>query len=124
MPTLLVLDDEPPVAALIRDVLQDEGFRVMACTSAQAALAALASVQIDLILTDVMMPGIDGLTFARLARARPGCPPLIFLSAGPLDEVRAAFPEAPTIAKPFDLDTLLRRVAALLAEREPGPAPR
>lgn len=67
--TIMVVDDEAMVAAALRNFLELETpYRVVAFTSAVSALEALGSDTIDVIVSDYMMPGMDGITFLRRAR--------------------------------------------------------
>src|SRR5262245_63119692 len=67
-PTILIVDDEPGVRTSLTGVLRDEGYTVDAVASGEACLDRLARGAVDLILLDVWLPGIDGLT--TLARLR------------------------------------------------------
>src|SRR3990172_3471444 len=70
MPSILLVDDEPDFCAALHDILEAAGFEVYFAPSVGAALSVLEKVTPDLILTDVMMPGIDGLSFVRQVRSR------------------------------------------------------
>ena len=117
---ILVVEDEPSIANLLTLALALEGYRVDVAGDGRAALARLAEEPYDLVLSDVMLPHLDGLALARAMGADPALRaiPLILMSAvhQPLDEdVRhAAF-----LAKPFDLTHLLGTVARVLGP-EPG----
>ncbi len=58
---VLVVDDELPLMGALRDTLRDEGYRVTGATSGARALVALRAEKFDLILTDLVMPGMDGI---------------------------------------------------------------
>jgi CheY-like chemotaxis protein len=79
VPKLLLLDDDEAALAWMRAALESRGHRVATFTTARAALEALESIKPDLIVSDVLLPEIDGLAFARLVRQRGGTP-LMFLS--------------------------------------------
>lgn len=108
MSTVLVVDDEPIIRHVIRDVLVDEGHEVVTAGNGLEALELLAEVRPHVVLMDVMMPGLDGRAAYLAIRARPELAPLpiIMMSAATprseLDDGIAAF-----LAKPFDLDTLV-----------------
>ena len=80
-PRVLVLDDEPRMVDIVAMVLRRDGHDVAAFTDAEAALAALAADPFDLLVTDLRMPGPDGLEVLR--RARASCPglPVILMTA-------------------------------------------
>lgn len=66
-PTVLVVDDEPELLDVHVSMLQAAGFTVYAANNAEAALQALATYQIDVLVSDIVMPGMDGLALARQA---------------------------------------------------------
>lgn len=118
--TLLVVEDEPSIADLLALVLEAEGYRVVVVGDGRAALRRLAEGGCDLVLSDVMLPYLDGLGLARAMDADPALHalPLVLMSAvhRPPDGVP---PYAAFLPKPFDLDKLLDMVARLLG---PDPA--
>ena len=94
--TVLVVDDEADIAALMRDFLEAEGYAVVTAHDGPAALDALASGPVDCVLLDVMMPGQSGFEVLRRIRDR-GDVPVLFLSARQEDRTRsAASASAPT----------------------------
>jgi CheY-like chemotaxis protein len=68
MKVILVVDDDEDVLEITAEVLRASGYHVVTAAHAQAGLDLLASVHVDAILTDVIMPGMNGFHFARLAR--------------------------------------------------------
>ena len=78
--SVLVVEDEPDIVALLRDFLADAGFVALAAGDAHAALEALDTERVDCVLLDVMLPGADGFELCRRIRARSDVP-LLFLSA-------------------------------------------
>ena len=78
--TVLVIDDEAGIIALLRDFLEAEGFIVLAARSGDEALAVLARERVDCLMLDVMMPGLSGFELCRQIRATSDVP-LLFLSA-------------------------------------------
>ena len=113
---ILVVDDELTLAELLRDVLEDEGHRVVTATDGREALACLAEDRPDLVLSDVMMPHLDGRELARALHADPSWQviPLVLMSAAGATALNDV-PYAAFIGKPFDLDVLLTTVTRLLA---------
>ena len=119
MPTILVVEDEEPIAELLRAVLEDEGYRVVTAADGRAALARLAEVRPALVLSEVMMPHLDGRALAEALHADPALRaiPLMLLSALGAASV-AGVPHAAFVAKPFELDQLLATIAGLLPDIE------
>lgn len=79
-PTVLVVDDEEDIVALMRDFLEAEGYAVLAAGDGPAALRELASADVDCVLLDVMMPGLSGFEVVRKIRETSDVP-VLFLSA-------------------------------------------
>lgn len=113
MTAVLVVDDEPTLRTVVAELLRDEGYAVVAVGDGAAALAALAEVVPDLVLMDVMMPGMDGRAAYLAMRAHPAgaALPIVFASAGADPADLPA--DAVFLRKPFDLDDLLALVARL-----------
>ena len=119
--TLLVVDDEPLNVSLLSQLLRPE-FRVLGALSGPTALALVDSERPDLVLLDVMMPDMDGLTVLRRLRAQPDLAsiPVIFVTAlgAEFDEEKGlALGAADYIVKPIKPSVLLARVRAHLALR-------
>ncbi len=121
-PTVLVVDDTPANLGVVLESLGSAGLRVLMAESGQRALDLLARQQVDLVLLDVMMPGLDGFaTFARL-RANPAWAsiPVLFMTAldDPTQKVRALEAGAVDyIAKPVHPPEVLARVRTHLELR-------
>jgi signal transduction histidine kinase/DNA-binding NarL/FixJ family response regulator len=117
---LLVVDDVAANRVMMLDLLQDAGFIVTAATNGLESLVLLDTFKPDLILMDVMMPGMDGNDTTRRIRQRPDWAdvPIVAVtaSAGAEDEraCRAAGANA-FLAKPVDYDALLRTIGSLLS---------
>ena len=104
---VLVVDDEVPYTGVLQEILNSYGLNAVISHRAEHALAILDSLQPRLILLDMMMPEMDGLTLLRLIRGRPGSrmTPVIMVSAKVLpDEKKSAFKAGATafLAKPFN----------------------
>lgn len=115
-PHILIVEDDPEIAALLAGFLRDKGFRTSVSGSAEAADDILEHTDIDLVLLDVMLPGEDGLTLCRRWRASGG-PRIIMVTAlaEPADKVIGLELGADDyVAKPFDLRELLARIRAVL----------
>jgi CheY-like chemotaxis protein len=115
--TVLVVEDEFGVADLIATALEDEGFRVLKAAHGAQALDRLADERPDLIITDYMMPIMDGPRFAAKVRASPEYAgvPIIMMSAMPEASVRERFDAyAAFVQKPFRLTELIEAVTGQL----------
>ena len=69
--TILLIDDQPSNLALLQALLQDEGYRLLTAKDAQQALRLLEREQVDVVLSDVLMPGMSGFELCRQIRQRP-----------------------------------------------------
>lgn len=115
-PLILVVDDEPKVARLARDYLEKDGFRVTTAADGQAALAVARREKPDLVILDLMLPGLDGREVCRRLR-RESDLPIIMLTAlsEEIDQVTGLEIGADDyITKPFSPRALVARVRALL----------
>jgi signal transduction histidine kinase/ActR/RegA family two-component response regulator len=111
---VLVVEDEDQLRALGVEALRELGYIVLSAPGGDAALALLRSQpRVDLLLTDVLMPGMSGRALAhRVAESRPGMP-VLFMSGYPRDAIvheGVLEPGVDLIAKPFDLAVLAARV--------------
>ncbi|MCH2111915.1 MAG: response regulator, partial [Planctomycetes bacterium] len=116
-PFLLVAEDEASIQRLVCENLEAEGYRTAAVDHGEAALRAAQDVDIDLILLDVMLPGMDGFEGCRRLRKLGNRTPILFLTARDLPRDRVEGLQAggdDYLVKPFHLDELLARIAALL----------
>jgi PAS domain S-box-containing protein len=87
-PTALVVDDDPDILVLMRDLLEEEGFQVREADNARAALAALAEERPDVMVLDLMMPGMDGFALIDEVRQQPPFAdlPILVVTGKELDE--------------------------------------
>jgi DNA-binding response OmpR family regulator len=114
---ILVVEDEAKVARFVARSLQAEGHTVETVSHAGDARPALAVAPFDLIVLDLMLPGVDGITFCRELRAQGDTTPILMLTARDdvKDRVRGLDSGADDyLTKPFALEELLARVRALL----------
>jgi two-component system, cell cycle sensor histidine kinase and response regulator CckA len=102
VPTVLVVDDEEPLRRYLGRVMADEGYHVLTAESGLEALAVLehSPTRIDLVITDVLMPGMTGPELAARLAARPSPPPILFVSGSHIDV------PGPLVRKPFLPDDL------------------
>lgn len=119
--TVLVVDDEPAVAEVVRRILVTSGCTVLVATSAEEALRLAGERAVDLLLTDLVMPGRTGTELsAELRRRLPGLPTL-FMTGYDLRLAAGELPaDAGVIGKPFTAGALLARVRAMLEPDPPG----
>ena len=117
---ILAIDDDPSVTSLIKRGLTYEGFAVDVASDGEAGIRAVREHDPDLVVLDLMMPGVDGLEVLRRLRAAGDDVPVLLLTArdAPEDQVRGLEAGADDyVAKPFRFDVLLARVRALLRRR-------
>ncbi|MDQ3657484.1 MAG: response regulator [Chloroflexota bacterium] len=110
-PKVLVVDDDRHIVGLLTQLFRDEGFEVRAATDGLIALDYIDRGEADVVVSDVMMPRLNGIELARMLQGRPVRVPLVLISAIPRQR---DMPDVPFIRKPFDLDYLLRVVNELL----------
>ena len=114
--TILVVDDEEPIRDLLSWMLGDAGHVVHSASEGFGALTFLRDNPVDIMLSDINMPGMDGLELSRRVQAEfPGLPILLISGRPPPKGVRAF------IAKPFRWDALAKAIASL-ARPDPGCA--
>ncbi|QWT19894.1 response regulator transcription factor [Bacillus sp. NP157] len=122
---LLLVEDDPDIRSTLAGFLRGKGYVVDEAASGEAAMAYLDLPGLDLVLLDVMLPGIDGLEVCRRIRARGG-PRIIMLTAlgEATDKVVGLEMGADDyVTKPFDLRELLARVRAMLRRPAADGAP-
>jgi two-component system response regulator MtrA len=123
VPNLLIAEDDPDIRELLSFRLAAAGHAVTAVEDGPSALDAAAEVAPDLVLLDVMMPGLSGIDVCRALRARPGTSdlPVILLTARSQEaDVQAGFRAGADdyMTKPFSPRELVSRIEALLARRD------
>jgi len=119
--TILLVEDNDLVRNFAEGLLDDIGYRVIATASAEAALERLANRAIDLVFSDIVMPGTNGIDLARRVHAdHPGVP--ILLATGYSEDLlTGAAAKFRIIAKPYGSKELAEAVAAALRGGEDGP---
>ena len=120
--TVFVVEDSRTMRALVRNVLEGDGYEVRESADGRAALDLLHSMSPDLVITDINMPEMDGITLVRELRKLPALhrTPVLILTTESDDTVKACARAAGAtgwIGKPFDPDRLCQVVAHVLARR-------
>ena len=115
--TILAVDDQPANLRLLDAVLSPRGYRLVHATSGEQALELLPSSGVDLVLLDIVMPGIDGYEVCRRIRGAPETAflPVVMITASGHQEKKRAIEAGADdfVSKPFDQSELLARVASL-----------
>jgi CheY-like chemotaxis protein len=106
--TVLVIDDDPAIVDFLEVALEDEGYRVLVAVDGEA-LQVAHDLRPNLILLDIMMPGMDGVEVSRRLRADPvtvGIPIVVMSAQDRLRATAALMPIDDRLPKPFALDRL------------------
>jgi len=121
---ILVVEDQEDILQNIADYLELHGYRVDCAQNGLGGMHLALTLPFDLIILDVMLPGMDGLTLCRKLRQEAGLTtPLVFLTArDSLDDKLAGFKAGSDdyLVKPFSLPELLARVEAVLRRSSPA----
>ena len=121
---LLVVDDEPNIRELLSASLRYAGFEVSTAADGQQALALAESFRPDLLVLDVMMPGLDGFGVVRRLRQAGRHTPVLFLTARDAAEDKVSgltLGGDDYVTKPFSLDEVLARIRAVLRRSTGAP---
>lgn len=121
-PFVLVVDDDKSISQMLCDVLREAGYRVIVASNGRAAIAVARREHPALVLTDRMMPEVDGVELARRLRTSAvtrDIPIVLMSSTYPdVEELNGI----PFLAKPFEIDDLLAVVATYVYSRERWPS--
>lgn len=124
--TVLVAEDDRAIRTSLERALTLEGYRVTAVADGAEALAAVHRERPDVIVLDVMMPGVDGLAVCRVLRAEEDRTPVLMLTARVDTADRVAGLDAGAddyVAKPFEIEEVFARLRALLRRAVPETEP-
>ena len=125
-PRILLADDDPRVLQVVSRYLDLEGYEMATVADGEAAVAAAVASPPDLIILDIMMPGIDGIEACRRIRANvstAATPVLMFSALSEEAEAARAAGADGLLPKPFNLPTLAEAVKTFFAEHGvPAPA--
>jgi two-component system, OmpR family, response regulator len=113
---VLVVDDDPHIRELVRHFLGAEGMETAEAADGAAALAAVAGSKVDLVILDIMMPGLDGWTVCREIKRRRDLPVLLLTAKGDSSQKVKGFDLGADdyVVKPFDPPELVARAKSLL----------
>jgi len=120
---ILLLEDDPNLGALLKEHLRMRDFEVSLFANGVDGLAAFNTGKYDLCLVDIMMPKMDGFTFAREIRKSDQSMPIIFLTAKSMQEDKIEGFKIGCddyITKPFSMEELLLRIHAVLKRSRGG----
>lgn len=121
---VLVVDDDPAIRTALSRALELEGYTVDTAVDGNAALSQIASFVPDVIVLDLMMPNVDGLSVCRVLRSEGNRIPILMLTARTETSDRVAGLDAGAddyLGKPFALEEMLARVRALMRRwKQPG----
>lgn len=117
MPKILVVEDEMDLNKIICRSLRDRGYDVISTENGEEALEKMETARFDMILTDIMMPRMDGFALANSIRLTDKNIPIVFMTAKD-DKASKMFGYSigvdDYIVKPFDMDILIMKIAAIL----------
>jgi len=120
--TILIIDDDIRLSAMLRDYLEGNGFAVQTAANAKAGLAAIARHQADAVILDVMLPDLDGFEVLRRIRTDSDVPVLMLTAKGEETDriVGLEIGADDYLPKPFSARELLARLRAILRRRSGG----
>ncbi|MDZ7642194.1 MAG: sigma-54 dependent transcriptional regulator [Desulfurivibrio sp.] len=110
MQTILVVDDEPNYLVILEELLREEGYEVFCAESGRQALEIIEQSDLDLVITDMRMPGLDGLELLKASKERrPELPVMMITAFGEVEKAVAAMRAGAFnyLTKPFNNDELL-----------------
>lgn len=122
MARILLVDDEYSIVLVLRHLLTENGYEVCEAQNGLAALRLFQSLFFDLIITDLRMPRMDGMSFLREVKKLEPKTPVIILTAYDSPETAAEAQDSGAfvyLTKPFKLDTMLTIVNQLLGPGKP-----
>ena len=120
---ILLVDDEPAIIKIVRKRLEQHHYEVTTASDGLEGLERALAERPDLIITDIMMPTMDGYTFLKKLRAKPqlaGIPVIILTAKDKMQDLFLfeGIQACDYIVKPFESDMLLEKIAALLQRVE------
>lgn len=124
-PKVLIVDDEEPIVLALCLVVEDLGFEAICASDGRLALELARRADVAIIITDLMMPRMNGDQFLRTLRSereveQRSMPRVIVMTAANIDPADAP-PADAFMPKPFDIDTVERLIQRLLGDQGVGP---
>jgi CheY-like chemotaxis protein len=118
--SILIVEDDPALGSLIQSVVDDAGYASTLVGTGRAALRHLTTMQPQLIICDLLMPAMDGITLCLHVQADPSLShiPVVLCSAGQEDLVRGQCQYAAFLRKPFTISQLLTTIQQLIPRPE------
>lgn len=123
--TVLIVEDDAAVARFLKQACEEAGYAPRVEENGTRALALMQQEQFDLVLMDLMLPGMDGLEVTRQARETGVTTPILIITARDTLEDKVAGLDAGAddyVCKPFRVAEIMARMRALLRRREVAPA--
>ena len=114
---ILVVEDDKDLNRLVSTCLRNEGYEIAACLNGEEAIEKTETIKYDLILSDVMMPKMDGFELAESIRLFDKDVPIVFMTAKddkPSKMLGYKLGIDDYIVKPFDIDVLIMKISAIL----------
>jgi signal transduction histidine kinase/ActR/RegA family two-component response regulator len=119
---ILVVDDDEEVRIVTSDTIKEIGYKVVAVATAEAALAKLVGERFDLLITDVAMPGVNGVELARRARVLDPAMPVLFSSGyADVQTFGEELSDETILKKPFRISEVAARIEASLEGEAQAP---
>lgn len=117
MTSILIAEDDGALCRLLAATLRTEGYSVTACADGEEAADAFERGNFDLVITDIMMPKLDGFALAELIRGKDAQVPILFMTARddkPSKQLGFKLGIDDYVTKPFDIDIFLLKIKAVL----------
>jgi len=113
---IIAVDDEPTVLKLVQRILEEAGYNVITANDGQEALDKISQLDVDLLLLDIMMPGLDGFQILSLLRKQSDIPVIMLTGKGEVTSIRDALNLGADdyVTKPFKPRELVARIEAKL----------
>ncbi len=117
---ILLVDDEPGILKILTIQLTHSGFEVLSTTSGEEAVEMVRDKKPDVVLLDVLMPGMSGLEVLDTVRVFSKVPVIIFTANPRIAEIAATMGVTDCIPKPFDPDRLVEKIQSIIEKNAPS----